>query len=333
MNRRAVIIVSLVSLLIVGLVAFFIYYLTVNQRKTDEIAIADAQQPVFGLIYVAQSRGFFEDNGLKVNLKKFMNGKEALNDVLTGSSDLATAHQTPYVYAVLEGKPVSVITTLHSSTGNIALVAKRNEGISTINDLRGRRVAYPKRTCYDFFIHSLLISQGYTIEDIQSVDTPQDQLLNAFASDEVDAVIVSNFLLFTLENNYSQDDIQIIYDDTYIDISFLVGDRDHTNLKSREVGKFISALVQAENYVKDYPDDSIKIINETLETTNPDYLKLQWLDINLSLALNNLMLSLLNRESQWLRGNGIFNLESNPDFKESIDKSFMEKLDPDSVTL
>ncbi|HIN72184.1 MAG TPA: hypothetical protein EYM98_06340 [Dehalococcoidia bacterium] len=71
--------------------------------SVENLTIAEASQAVFALVYIADEKGFFADEGLKVTFSTFTSGKDALNSVVQGNSDIGTVFETPVVLQSYQG--------------------------------------------------------------------------------------------------------------------------------------------------------------------------------------------------------------------------------------
>jgi NitT/TauT family transport system substrate-binding protein len=59
---------------------------------------------VSALVYIAKDKGYFNENGLDVDLKGFPSGKQATDDMLAGNSDVVTAGEFVTRYLLLGRK-------------------------------------------------------------------------------------------------------------------------------------------------------------------------------------------------------------------------------------
>ncbi len=65
-----------------------------------------------GLVVVAAANGYFRHAGLEVTLQPHASGKAALEAVFVGKADLATAADTPLVFAIVSGRPLLIVATM-----------------------------------------------------------------------------------------------------------------------------------------------------------------------------------------------------------------------------
>ena len=89
----------------------------------QKLTVAYTIQPQCTLMHVAQAKGFFAEERLAVRPVMHTFGKAALQEVLDGKADLATAAETPIMFSILRGEKIFVLANMESSvTNNAALV-------------------------------------------------------------------------------------------------------------------------------------------------------------------------------------------------------------------
>ena len=84
--------------------------------SVENLTIAEASQAVFALVYIADEKGFFADEGQKVTFNMFTSGKDALNSVVQGNSDIGTVFAVPDVLQSYQGDELRIVSTLHNSS-------------------------------------------------------------------------------------------------------------------------------------------------------------------------------------------------------------------------
>jgi len=56
------------------------------------------------------------------------------------------------MFAIMEGNKISIIATIQTSNRNNAIIARKDRGILTPQDLRGRKIATTFGTIAEFFM-------------------------------------------------------------------------------------------------------------------------------------------------------------------------------------
>src|SRR5690242_7326811 len=107
--------------------------------------------PVSVPVVYANERGLFKKAGLDVEVREVELGKFALDDLISGKLDIAYAAVTPIVYKCMAGADFRILATAASSTGMVALAARKDLGIEKLGDIRGKRIGIAQQTSGEYF--------------------------------------------------------------------------------------------------------------------------------------------------------------------------------------
>ncbi|HTD46717.1 MAG TPA: ABC transporter substrate-binding protein [bacterium] len=141
----------------------------------------------YGPLFLARDKRFFDEAGVSVELKTFEDPKTRFFALVSGKLDgIATTLDTASLYWSTE-HPFRSVLGLDDSKGGDGIVAV--DTITSIKDLRGKRVAYNKGSVSHFFLSVLLRQNGMTEKDIQSIQMQQDDAGAAFVARKVDAAV------------------------------------------------------------------------------------------------------------------------------------------------
>ena len=298
----------------------------------DQIEIADAQFPSFSLLYIANKEGFFKENGLNVHFKSFKIGKDALQNVIAGSSDLATVYEVPFVRSVFDGKDIQVISSLHKSTTSTALIGLKSHQVTTIADVRGKRIGVIKGTNAEFFLYVLLTSSGIQLSDVSIIYLPPEKIDAALLDGSVDGIVIFNPNLYRLKNKL-KDDAQVIYSNLYKENSLLVGKSSTVKNRPETMIKVLRALSEAQVFALSHRDKAIDdVVASIPSATRPD-INGVWSDYRLELQLDNVLLNTMNQEAQWLKKTGNYGDKEIPNFRPLIFTEYLRAVNPEFVTL
>jgi len=298
-----------------------------------KITVADATQPVFALIYIAEHQGYFEDVGLTVKYLKFSSGRDALQSVIDDKADIATVYETPVVLQAFAKKRVKVISGLHISDKNTGLVVRTDRGIQKIEDLVGKKLGVPFNTNAHFFVNRLISNANINLNDIEWVNLNPSDAVAKFKSGDIDAVAVWNPNLYAAKIAFQADKIQTYYSDLYYELSMLVTLESELALYPEKYKRFLKAIILAKAFMEEYPLKGKEIVINHLENViEPSILTAVWDDFLVSIELNNLMLNIFKQEAVWMKKQGVVEGEI-PGFYNVIDTQLMNEVDPLSVTL
>jgi NitT/TauT family transport system substrate-binding protein len=301
-------------------------------QTIETLTIADAEYQAFGLIYIALQNGYFKDEGLEVKFNTFRFGREALADVVAGNADIATVFETPLIRQIYEGQKLSIIASLHKSNAGTGIIALKKREINNVLDLKDKKIAVTKGTNAEFFLYSLLTSHGLKIGDVKLIDVAPVDIQGVLRDGSVDAVSTFHPHLDNIENTFPREEIVTFYSEIYTENSVLAGKTEVVKSKKEAFTRLLKALVKAEDFYKLNREESIQAIAKSLTNTPESTIRNIWEDYNLSLNLDNVLLTILNREGQWFKDNGIYTTEL-PDFRKAIFTDYLKSVKPEAVTL
>jgi ABC-type nitrate/sulfonate/bicarbonate transport system substrate-binding protein len=329
MTKNRVFIITVILLIIV--LALLFYKMPFN-KPSEKIIIADAQQPVFALIYIADKKNYFKEAGLDVTYNKFIFGKDALANVIKGHSDLATVYEAPVVRKVFEGAQISAITTLHRSNRNTGVIGLKDNGIMTAEDLKGKKIGVPKGTNAEIFLYSLLLINSIDLTDVTVIDMLPEAMPEALKNGVVDAVSLFNPYLDKVEHTQNPKKISIIFSNTYTEMSLLVGRKNYIAQNDDKLTKLLQALVKAEKFIEDNPEESLTIVNNWLPKLTKNEIRRQWDAFDPIIQLDNTLLTTVTREAQFYKDAGFYQSPV-PNFRNIIFTDYLKKIKPEAVTI
>lgn len=141
----------------------------------------------YGPLWVAAEKGFFEQNGLDVELTTFNWDQDITAALASGSLDVTVAATNTVITYVNQGVDVKGFLILDVSYEADAILAGAD--IGSVADLAGRTVAYEAGTTSDLLINYALKEAGLSVADIQHVPMGASEAGLALISGQVDAAV------------------------------------------------------------------------------------------------------------------------------------------------
>jgi NitT/TauT family transport system substrate-binding protein len=144
---------------------------------------------------VAQDEGIFKKNNLTVDLKWFDGYLESISTLTASKIDANSQTLGDTVSSIAAGADQVIVLVNDNSTGNDKIIVR--EGINSVADLKGKKVAAEEGTVDHFLLLLGLRKAGLSPKDIQFVPLETGKAATAFVGGQVDAVAV--FAPFTTQ--------------------------------------------------------------------------------------------------------------------------------------
>jgi NitT/TauT family transport system substrate-binding protein len=141
----------------------------------------------YGPWWVADSKGLFTKNGVTATVTNF-DTDDAINAALVSSQlDGANIATHTALRLISEGTPITIVLLLDQSNAADAILA--GPSITSVADMKGKKVAYEEGTTSDILLRYALSQNGMTIDDIVKVPTPASDAGVAVIAKRVDVAV------------------------------------------------------------------------------------------------------------------------------------------------
>ncbi len=300
--------------------------------KVESITVGMEATPVNSLIYIADKQKYFAANGLRVTIKdNYPSGAAAVEDMLKGKVDVATAAELAIVRQALAKEHIQTVGTIDRFI-HMQLIGRKDRGIKSISDLKGKKIGVPLKTAADFNLGRFLDLQGIDKNQISIVDVQAPHAVNALINGEVDAVVVwqPNVMTITdrLGDNASSWSVQ---NGQPIYCTAITADgwaKKHPDV----VKRFLNSLDQADDYLVHNPSQARTIVQKRLHYDDR-YIKTIWPEHEFSLRLDQSLVLSMEDEARWVINNNLTTETAIPDFSNYIYVDGLKEVKPEAVNI
>jgi NitT/TauT family transport system substrate-binding protein len=215
-------------------------------------------QSQFAGYYMALEKGLYRDRGLDVTILRGGPDRDPVEYLQTGKADFATLFLTGALVARDQGAPIVHIAQI-VNTSNLMLIAHRAAGITSLDDLQGRRVSLWSPQFSTAF-EGCLKANG-----VQAVEVPQYYTVNLFLRHGVDAcsAMAYNEYHTLLQSGMNDEEMTKIYmrdmgfdfpeDGVYCLDETLAGDPETCKA-------FVEASLEGWRYAGEHPDETLELV-------------------------------------------------------------------------
>ncbi len=156
--------------------------------EPEKITLGVAARESSGLIYIAEQKGFYKKQGLDVIVREYDTGLFAVQDLLSGKVDVATAAEFVFVTKSFERSALRIFATV-ARVNDSQCIARRDRGIEKPTDLIGKRIGVVPGMQAEFFSNSFLAQNGIRREAIVEIRLQPAEIIKALGDGKIDAVI------------------------------------------------------------------------------------------------------------------------------------------------
>ena len=298
----------------------------------EHVTIANIRYPGTCPVIVAQAKGYFTDEGVRVTMSSQTSGKATLDAVFRGQADLATTGDLPVMFAVMDRQPVSIVATLATSENDLGVVGRKDKGIVTPASLKGKQIGVPMLSAGQFVLDVILTRQKLTMRDVTVRDLRPEELSAALAKGDIDAASTWQPYLGTLQTELGENGT-VFHSAGIYDVALnLVGSRDYVAGHPRTIRKLLRALIVAARFCKDSPDSARELVAEAMK---PDVVNLNelWSSYRFSIVLDQSLILALEDETRWAIKNRFTGRTDPPNYLDMIYLDGLQSVAPAAVTI
>jgi ABC-type nitrate/sulfonate/bicarbonate transport system substrate-binding protein len=246
---------------------FSLYHFSLMEKITIGITPA-----ISHLLILAKERGFFAEHGLDVQFRTFLTGKKSIKALQEGWVDMTTVIDTNIAHLALEKRvKINLLNCSQSRTDNLIL-ARADQGITSAQSLKGKKLGYMKGTSSHTFIVYFCRKYGFELEDFElcplSIDDMQRELLRG----HIDACSLwQPFATNTLvASGHERISLNTIPNDNIMDLHvILAANSKFLNNNADKAQSVISAMNAAKSFANQAPEDAIATIANFIDVPAP----------------------------------------------------------------
>ena len=139
-------------------------------------------------VYVAKDLGYFDEEGINLELAAFESGLQSLRGGVSGSVDILGASSEPVIAAISRG---AKIRSIFSYAHRLTVVMAAQESIRRPADLRGKNLGIQEVGAFrEVMTRAVLHSAGLTQQDVNYVPVSSAGYITALIGNKIDTAIL-----------------------------------------------------------------------------------------------------------------------------------------------
>ena len=298
----------------------------------EKITFAYTTAPEAVLVQIAFAKGFFAEEGLDATPQPHAFGKLALESVVEGKADFATAGDTPFVFAVMNGRKITTFATILTSNRNNAIVARQDRGIAKPSDLLGKKIGVTFGTTGDFFNYSFLLFHGIHENQVRRIAMNPGDMDEALSTGKVDAVSTWSPFRQQMQKKLGSNGVTFFGEILYTEIFCVAAPQEYAGKNPETVKKVLRALIKAETFVKRHPEESRRLVAEFTKTDKA-IIDDTWDVFTFEVALEQGLLVNLEDQTRWVIKNRLATRTDMPNYLDFIYDNALRSVKPEAIRI
>ena len=322
-------------LVALGLVALLFLWMTLDRggkvdKPVQRLAVATTSSGA--LVHIAQELGYFQEQGLAVEIKNFSSGKKAAHALLNKEVDIATTADAAFVELSFKEKELRIFGTVAAVNAS-SFIALKSKGINELTDLPGKKIGVTFKTTGEYFLRTFLLDNQIADQDVIMVNLSAPEIVEAMKQGKIDACHTWQPYVYYISTALGAADIRQWPGQGDEDYHFLLlAQNPWLEAHPDSVRGFLTALVKAEAYVSQHPTEAeqkyIGLVNIDKAAA-----QVKWQGIKPTIELSQSLVSVLEAQARYNISKKYTDVYSVPNYLDFLYLDALKEVKPEAVTL
>ena len=315
-TKRTFIAFGFISVLFTTAVVYATQSLKGEEQRVNDatVTIAVSRTPLSAPFLVAEKLGFFDQQGLNVDLIPCDGGVACTKMMVDREAKYATASESVVMFESFKHNDIALLVSFVETDNDLKLVTLEPSNITSVADLDGKKVGVVKGSASEFYFDSVLIANNLKNLDIEKVYLSPQEMVPSLISYQVDAISAWEPLGYKADTLSAAKVINLGNHGIY-QLSFnLLSVTEYLETSGEEPIKLIQALDSAVEWINQNPNQALELIAEQLNLS-VSQVEWSWEDLMFRLALGNSLLSNIQLQARWAIERGLVD-DTLPDFRK-----------------
>lgn len=284
-------------------------------------------------VWIAENKGYFQEEGLNVRIKEFASGRTALRTMLNeGNLDMVTVAQTPVMFNSFSRSDYAIIAAMVYSDNDVKMLVRQDKGIKDPSDLRGKKVGITKGSTGHFFLGLFLAHNGLELSEVETIDLEATDLPQALVEGQVDSISTWEPNILNAKSLLGEKALLLPSKGIFREDFYFVPNRNFMENNPEILKSFLKAIEKGEEFIQKNREESIDIVCERLKL-DKELTASIWSDFNFELMLDQTILITLEDEARWAIKEGLVDKKEVPNYLDFIYMDLLENVKPEAITI
>ncbi len=163
-----------------------------STASQDPITLNIGYMPNYASLWALESginKGYFEEEGITINVTEFGDGAAEIAAMEGGSIDLAYIGKGAHRLCIQGNAIIFAPSSVHTTD---KLVVTKESGVQSVNDLKGKKIGYSAGSSSESTLDAALAAGGLTRDDVELYNLEPGYIVPAMISGDIDIAITWN---------------------------------------------------------------------------------------------------------------------------------------------
>ena len=299
----------------------------------EKVTVAAETSMLTAAIWVAEAKDYFKDEGLDVTIKEFGSGRLSFLAMLKGEGiHISTVAPTPIMFKSFERDDYAIFATFVYSYDDVKVIARKDKGIATAMDLKGKKVGTPAGTTGQFFLNAFLTARGIPAADVEVVDISPSELPAALESNKVDAIVIWEPHGYNAQKLLADKAIRLPSSEVYKETFNFMVMKDYAAANPKTLEKFLRATDKATTFINEHKAEAQKLVADRLKL-DPAVTVALWDDFTFEMTLDQALVRTLEEEGMWAIRSKLVDEPKIPNYLDFVLLDSLKQVNPEAVTI
>jgi NitT/TauT family transport system substrate-binding protein len=318
------ILIGIIIMVVVVILGIGLYWSIQKQPKKytgeikKEIILGCETSLLPSAVWIAENKGYFQEEGLNVKIKEFGSGRTALRTMLNeGNLDMVTVAQTPVMFNSFSRSDYAIIAAMVYSDNDVKILVRQDKGIIDPSDLIGKKVGITKGSTGHFFLGLFLAHNDLELSEVETIDLEATDLPQALVEEQVDAISTWEPHILNAKSLLGEKVLLLPSEGIFREDFYFVPNRNFMENNPEILKSFLKAIEKGEEFIQKNREESIDIVCERLKL-DKELTASIWSDFNFELMLDQTILITLEDEARWAIREGLIDKKEIPNYLDFI---------------
>lgn len=211
-------------------------------------------------------QGYFEEYGLDIELVQFAGGPAEIAALASGDIQIAQIGHGAHALCIEGEAKVFAIDALSLSD---VVLANKDKGVSSIEDLKGKKVAVQAGTSSEIILNLALEKAGMTQKDLEIIQMEASGMVSAMVGGSIDACATWEPSSTTIMNQMGDSCITLAGNEDFLEQATFASGYITTDKYAKEnkdiLVSFAKALLKAQDYRNPHIEEICKAVAKLIE--------------------------------------------------------------------